>query len=213
MCEWTLTLSPPSQVIASHRIASPHQSFASSPTLLLAWIADTPPADLLNQAKGAATSALNTASNLASQATAAASDLATQAANSQVAATVTEQAKVLGTHATQLAGQAHAQAHAAAPSIVPPPSGGSIDRAHDLSPTSEVDKEKLDKLFAQRANAAELQGKGILKGELWQVLAAASIADSVRRTWRLARGQACRARKAHARGESGVEYIVTIPRW
>jgi hypothetical protein len=77
---------------------------------------------------------------------------------------------VLGTHATQLAGQAHAQAHAAAPGIVPPPSGGSIDRAHDLSPTSEVDKEKLDKLFASRANAAELQGKGILKGESWDRL-------------------------------------------
>lgn len=129
-------------------------------------------ADLLNQAKSAATTAINTASNLASQAVEATSNLANQAANSQAGAAITEQAKTLGTQASALAGQAHAQAHAAAPSIVPPPAAGSsagaaaagVDNSGDLSPTSEKDRAKLEKLWEARPSADELQEKGILKG-------------------------------------------------
>ena len=96
---------------------------------------------------------------------------------------MTEQAKNLGSAATaaassaattasNLAGQAHAQAHAAAPSIVPAPATGAtsataagVDTRGDLSPTNEQDRAKLDKLFGERADAKELQDKGILHGK------------------------------------------------
>ena len=128
-------------------------------------------ADLLGQAKSAATSAYNTASTLATQAANQAATTAQQVANSDTAKNLSAQASqfatTVGTGAVNLAGQAHAQAHAVAPSIVPPPTGtaGEVDTRGDLSPTNEMDKAKLDKLFASRASANELQDKGILKGQ------------------------------------------------
>lgn len=127
---------------------------------------------------------LDQAKNLASQTVEQVTALANQAANSQAAATVTEQAKSLTNQAvaaassaastaaataSSLAGQAHAQAHAAAPSVVPAPAAGSsvagVDKTHDLKPHSDADQAKLDKLFSDRPDPKELQDKGILHGE------------------------------------------------
>nr|XP_031862657.1 uncharacterized protein CI109_001668 [Kwoniella shandongensis]KAA5529729.1 hypothetical protein CI109_001668 [Kwoniella shandongensis] len=126
--------------------------------------------DLFNQAVNAATSAANTAVNTATSLANQATTLATNAANSETAANVTAQAKTLGAQgvsaAGSLAGQAHAQAHAFAPGIVPAPgtgtttAGGEVDTRGDLSPTDEVGKAKFEKLFEQRAAADELQEKG-----------------------------------------------------
>lgn len=41
-----------------------------------------------------------------------------------------------------------------------------VDEAHDLSPTSAMDRSKMDKLFANRPTPKELKDQGILKGEL-----------------------------------------------
>lgn len=131
----------------------------------LSFRTDHSPAGLLNQAQNLATQAVNTAS-----------DLTNKAVNSQAAATATEGAKALGAQAASAAGaaattigslatQAQEHASAVAPSIIPPPAGGAgVDTRGDLSPTNEADRAKLDKLFAERAEAKELQEKGILKG-------------------------------------------------
>lgn len=119
-------------------------------------------AGILDQVKNAASQAVNTAT-----------DLANQAANSQVAATATQGAQTLGIQAsaavgaaagvaTNLATQAQDKASAVLPSIIPAVSN--VDTRGDLSPTNEADRQKLDKLFADRADASELQNKGILKG-------------------------------------------------
>ncbi|WOO84328.1 uncharacterized protein LOC62_06G007847 [Vanrija pseudolonga] len=47
-----------------------------------------------------------------------------------------------------------------------------VDEAHDLSPTSAMDRSKMDKLFANRPTPKELQDQGILKGEPNDALAA-----------------------------------------
>jgi hypothetical protein len=130
---------------------------------------------LLDQAKSAASTALNTASNLASQAATTTSNLANQALNSQTTANVTEQAK-------NLAGQAHAQAHALAPSVVSAPGtgatsttgtgaggvgnvlGSGVDTSSDIEPENAAEKAKFEKLFESRPAPEELQDKGILKG-------------------------------------------------
>lgn len=41
----------------------------------------------------------------------------------------------------------------------------SVDEAHDLSPTSPVDRQRMDRMMANRPNPNELQNKNILKGE------------------------------------------------
>ena len=61
-----------------------------------------------------------------------------------------------------MATQAQDKASAVLPSIVPPVS--TVDTRGDLSPTNEADRQKLDKLFGARADAQDLQNKGILKG-------------------------------------------------
>ncbi len=147
--------------------------------------ADPHVADLLNQAKSTATSAMNTASGLASQAANTASDLATQAVSSQTGANMTEQAKALGGQAQtmagqaqsvagNLAGQAHVQAHAMAPGIVPAPADagtgtgatGEVDRSDDVEPDNKAEMAKFQKLFDSRSTPQELKDKGILKGGL-----------------------------------------------
>ena len=143
-------------------------------------------AGFLEQAKAAATSAANTAGNLASQAATTTSNLANQAYNSQAAASAAEGAKNLGSQAAAVAGnlanaaggvaggvagQVHQQAHSLAPSVVPAPGAAvsaGVDKSSDLEPQSTADRAKLDKLFADRASADELQEKGILKGECWK---------------------------------------------
>lgn len=40
-----------------------------------------------------------------------------------------------------------------------------MDKSSDLEPESAADRAKLDKLFAARPTADELQEQGILKGE------------------------------------------------
>jgi hypothetical protein len=133
---------------------------------------------LLDQAKSVASTALNTASDLAAQATTTASNLTNQALNSQTTANVTEQAKTL-------ASQAHAQAHALAPSVIPAPGAGAtastaggatisstvgdvttsgVDTSSDIEPQNPAETAKLEKLFESRPAPEELQEKGILKG-------------------------------------------------
>lgn len=41
----------------------------------------------------------------------------------------------------------------------------SVDRSSDLSPTSPVDRQRMDRLMADRPDHKDLQSKGILKGE------------------------------------------------
>ena len=81
--------------------------------------------------------------------------------------------------AGNLAGQAHAQAHAIAPDLVPAPSTagvaepsgatsmatGEVDSSGVIEPDDQVEKAKFEKLFDSRPTADELQDKGILKGE------------------------------------------------
>lgn len=61
----------------------------------------------------------------------------------------------------------------------------SVDRTCDLSPTSPVDRQRMDRLMADRPSHKDLQSKGILKGEprlqpsiigLWVLVAAANTA-------------------------------------
>ncbi|KAL1406776.1 hypothetical protein Q8F55_006181 [Vanrija albida] len=47
-----------------------------------------------------------------------------------------------------------------------------VDEAHDLSPTSAMDRSKMDKLFGNRPTPQELKDQGILKGEPNDALAA-----------------------------------------
>lgn len=117
-------------------------------------------ADLLNKAANAATNAANTAVNAAQQ-----------ALNSETAQSLSSQAQSAGSAAlataTDVAGQAHQQAHKAVPNLIPAPAakeGGVVDQSHDLEPQSPTDRAKLEKLFQGRSSADELQGKGILKG-------------------------------------------------
>ena len=81
--------------------------------------------------------------------------------------------------AGNLAGQAHAQAHAIAPDFVPAPSTagtagssgaasmatGEVDRSGVIEPDDQAEKAKFEKLFDSRPTADELQDKGILKGK------------------------------------------------
>jgi hypothetical protein len=57
----------------------------------------------------------------------------------------------------------------APPIEIPTPAGvqanNGIDLASDLSPTSPVDRKKIEDLIGKRSTPAELKGKGILKGE------------------------------------------------
>lgn len=167
-------------------------------------------AGFLDQAKAAATSAANTAGSLASQAATTTSNLATQAYNSQAAASAAEGAKNLGSQAAVaagnlanaaggvaggVAGQVHQQAHSIAPSVVPAPAegavAGGIDKSSDLEPQSSADRAKLDKMFADRASADELQEKGILKGEQLEQLANDWRVQSARLTQRSTWRQSC----------------------
>ncbi|RSH80359.1 uncharacterized protein EHS24_008935 [Apiotrichum porosum] len=51
------------------------------------------------------------------------------------------------------------------PSIsIPTKADDGVDRAPDLSPTSPVDRKRMDSLLANRATPGDLQNKGILKG-------------------------------------------------
>lgn len=40
-----------------------------------------------------------------------------------------------------------------------------VDRSGDLSPTSPVDRQRMDRLMAERPSHKDLQSKGILKGK------------------------------------------------
>lgn len=54
------------------------------------------------------------------------------------------------------------------PSIsIPTKADDGVDRAPDLSPTSPVDRKRMDSLLANRATPGDLQNKGILKGMLF----------------------------------------------
>ena len=130
-----------------------------------------PSAGLFDQVKAAAASAATTATNVATQAANTTSNLATQAYNSQAAASVAETTKSLGAQALNtagvVAGQVQQQAHAVAPSVIPAPATttAGVDSSSDLEPQSGSDRAKLDKLFSARPDPADLQEKGILKGE------------------------------------------------
>ncbi len=78
--------------------------------------------------------------------------------------------------AGNLAGQAHAQAHVMAPSVIPAPTAfhasgttsatGEVDRSEVIEPDNKQETAKFEKLFDSRPTADELVDKGILKGVL-----------------------------------------------
>lgn len=53
-----------------------------------------------------------------------------------------------------------------APVNIPTTANEGVDLSSDLSPTSPVDRKRMEDLLSHRAPASDLQGKGILKGEL-----------------------------------------------
>lgn len=54
----------------------------------------------------------------------------------------------------------------AAPVPVPSKIDTGVDEAHDLSPTSPVDRKRMERMMANRPAPDELQNRNILKGEL-----------------------------------------------